>query len=61
MYMDEQKLREKLKQRTLDTQLSLRINGEQLSWLQAYAKELNVSVNRLIIAILEQFQQESQK
>ena len=59
--MDEQKLREKLKQRTLDTQLSLRINGEQLSWLQAYAKELNVSVNRLIIAILEQFQQESQK
>jgi predicted HicB family RNase H-like nuclease len=59
--MNQDKIKEKLKQRTLDTQLSLRINTDQLRWLQSYAKELDVSVNKLIIAILEQFQEESQK
>ena len=59
--MDSDKIKEKLKQKTLDTQLSLRINSEHLKWLQNYAKDLDVSVNKLIIAILEQFEEESKK
>lgn len=59
--MDSNKIKEKLKQKTLDTQLSLRINSEHLKWLQNYAKDLDVSVNKLIIAILEQFEEESKK
>ena len=53
-----ERVREKLKQRTLDTQLSLRINKDHLKWLQQYAQTSDVSVNKLIIAILESFQEE---
>lgn len=56
--MVKDRVKEKLKQRTLDTQLSLRINKDHLKWLQGYASELDVSVNKLIIAILESFQEE---
>lgn len=59
--MNIDKIREKLKKRSLDTQISLRINADQLKWLQAYAKDLDVSVNRLILVILEQFREESKK
>ena len=58
--MVKERVREKLKQRTLNTQLSLRINDEHLKWLQNYAKASDVSVNKLIIAILESFQDEEQ-
>jgi predicted HicB family RNase H-like nuclease len=58
--MNKERFEERLKKKNLDAPLSLRIYSDQLKWLQTYAKKMNVSVNALVIAILEQFQEEQE-